>query len=103
MKDFPPRTKQGHGKQLQFNIVSALREPSETRLAANEIQLQRKNKNKIVGSITLLSDCKDNDVKPKLEVKSEEIGYGKKSPAHDKFDYSKARYIHADGSVCWAE
>ena len=99
----PPQTKKGHGKQPQFDIVSALREPSETRLAANEIQVQRKNKNKIVGSITLLSDCKDKDVKPKLEIKLEEIGYGKKGPAHDKFDYSKARYIHADGSVCRAE
>ena len=83
--------------------MSTLREPSETRLAANEIQVQQKNKNKIVVSITLLSDCKDKDVKPKLEIKSEEIGYGKKGPAHDKFDYSKARYIHADGSVCQAE
>ena len=36
----PPGTKKGHGKQPQFDIVSALREPSEIRLAANEIQLQ---------------------------------------------------------------
>ena len=70
MKDFPlPWRNKGHGKQPQFDIVSALREPSETRLAANEIQVQWKNKNKIVGSITLLSDCKDKDVKPKLEIK----------------------------------
>ena len=101
MKDFPPlQTKKVHGKQLQFDIVSALREPLENRLAANKIQEQRKNKNKIVGSITLLSDCKDKDIKPNLEIKSEEVGYGKKAPAHDKFDYSKARYVHADGSVC---
>ena len=38
-----------------------------------------------------------------MEIKSEEIGYGKKGPAHDKFDYSKARHIHVDGSVCRAE
>ena len=38
-----------------------------------------------------------------MEIKSEEVEYGKKGPAHDKFDYSKARYIHADGSVCRAE
>ena len=81
MKDFPLRTKKGHGKQPQFDIVSALREPLETRLAANEIQEQRNNKNKIVGSTTLLSDCKDKDIKPKLEIKSEEIGYGKKGSA----------------------
>ena len=75
----------------------------ETRLAAREIQEQRKNKNKIVGSITLLSNFKDKDIKLKFEIKLKEIGYGKKGPAHDKFDYSKARYIHADGSVCQAE
>ena len=38
-----------------------------------------------------------------MEIKSEETGYGKKGPAHDNFDYSKARYIHPDGSVCQAE
>ena len=40
---------------------------------------------------------------PSWRLNWREIGYGKKGPAHDKFDYSKARYIHADGSVCQAE
>ena len=51
------------------------------------------NKNKIVGSITLLNDCKDEDIKPKLEIKAEEVGYGKKGPAHDKFDYDCQTHI----------
>ena len=58
--------------------MSALREPSETRLAANEIQEQRKIKNRTIGSITFVDKLLDKDVKPKLEVKKEEVGYGKK-------------------------
>ena len=50
----PPRKEKGQGTQPQFDIVSALREPSETRLAANEIQELRKIKNRTIGSITLV-------------------------------------------------
>ena len=99
----PPRKRKGQGTQPQFDKVSALREPSETRLAANEIQEQRKIKNRTIGSITFIDKLTDKDVKPKLEVKTEEIGYGKKGPAHHTYDYSKARYIHPDGSVCRSE
>ena len=99
----PLRKKKGQGTQPQFDIVSALRELSETRLAANEIQEQCKIKNRTIGSITFIDKLTDKDVKPKLEVKTEEIGYGKKGPAHHTYDYSKARYIHPDGSVCRAE
>ena len=33
----------------------------------------------------------------------QEIGYRKKGPAHHTYDYSKARYIHPDRSVCRSE
>ena len=99
----PLRKKKGQGTQPQFDIVSALRELSETRLAANKIQEQRKIKNRTIGSITFVDKLTDKDVKQKLEVKTEEIGYRKKGPAHHTYDYSKARYIHPDGSVCRAE
>ena len=75
----PPRKKKDQGMQPQFDIVSTLREPSETRLAANEIQEQRKIKNRTIGSITFIDKLTDKDVKPKLEVKTEEIGYGKRT------------------------
>ena len=89
--------------QPQFDIVSALWELSETRLAANEIQEQHKIKNRTIGNVTFVHKLLDKDVKPKLEVKKEEVGYGKKGPTHHNYDYSKARYIHPDGSVCRAE
>ena len=99
----PARKKKDQGTQPQYDIVSALREPSETRLAANEIQEQHKIKNRTIGSITLVDKLLDKDVKPKLEIKKEEVGYGKKGPTHHNYDYSKARYIHPGGSVCRAE
>ena len=78
MRDCPLLEKKGQGTQPQFDIVSALRELSETRIAANEIQEQCKIKNRTIGSITFVDKLTDKDVKLKLEVKTEEIGYGKK-------------------------
>ena len=99
----PPRRKKSQGTQPHFDIVTALREPLETRLAANEIQEQRKNKNRTIGSITLVGNLSGKDIKLKLEIKTEEIGYGKKGPTHCNYDYSKVRYVHPDGSVCQSE
>ena len=104
MRDCPyPEGKKSQGTQPHFDIVTALREPSETRLVANEIQEQWKNKNRTIGGITLVGNLSGKDIKPKLEIKTEEIGYGMKGPAHCNYDYSKARYVHPDGSVCRSE
>ena len=54
---------------------------------------------KTVGSITLL----EVDVKPKIEVKTENQGYGRRGSMDNKVDYTKARYMHADGSLCRSE
>ena len=46
MKATPPHSRKGHSKQPQYDIVSALRQPSEIRLAANEIQEEQRKKEK---------------------------------------------------------
>ena len=93
-KSVPQPKPKSKSKTKKIDIVAALREPSETRLAAYQIQkeLQHSNPGDVIGTII------KTEIKSEVKIELDRINTRHKYK-NIKFPVN-ANYIHVDGTPC---
>ena len=93
-KGRPQPKSKNKSKTKRLDIVAALREPSETRLAAYQIQKKRQHSNPgdVIGTII------KTEIKSEIKIESEQINT--RHRYKNTLFLMSTNYIHADGTPC---